>query len=131
MRKFIFITAMMLASATAQAGSTRSLSLASSEPPAVAAQPKPLEQKTLEAKTVEQKPTETPKAVPAPVVSEAPAYVARPAAVGTAVEAPKVETTKPVAEKATKTTKVDKPKRRRETTEARVIRELHRHGIYW
>ena len=66
-----------------------------------------------------------------PATSEAPAYVARPAAVGTATEAPKAETTKPVTEKTTQTTKVEKPKRRRETTEARVIRELHRHGIYW
>ena len=36
-----------------------------------------------------------------------------------------------IAEKVTKTTNTEKPKRRRESTEARVIRELHRHGIYW
>ena len=84
-----------------------------------------------EPKPVEQKPAETPKAVQTPAATEAPAYVARPAAVGTTTEAPKAETTKPVAEKATKTTNAEKPKRRRESTEARVIRELHRHGIYW
>lgn len=107
MRKFILITAMLLASATAQAGGSRSLTLASNEPPAAA---------------------EAPKATPAPA-AEAPAYVARPAAVGTATEAP--ETTKPVAEKTGRTAGTEKPKRRRESTEARVIRELNRHGIYW
>ena len=121
MRKFILITAMVLASATAQAGGSRSLTLASNEQPAAAEQPK----------TVEQKPVETPKAVEAPAAGETPNYVARPAAVGTATEAPKAETTKPVAEKTTRTTSAEKPKRRRESTEARVIRELHRHGIYW
>lgn len=120
MRKFILIAALVLASATAQAGGSRGLTLASNEQPAAAEQPK----------AVEQKPAETPKAVEAPAAGEAPKYVARPAAVG-ANEAPKAETTKPGAEKTTKTTSAEKPKRRRESTEARVIRELHRHGIYW
>ncbi len=121
MRKFILITAMVLASAAAQAGSMRSLTLASNDPPAAAEQAKP----------VEQKPAEAPKAVQAPAVSEAPVYVARPAAIGTATEASKAETTKPVAEKSTRTSSAEKPKRKRESTEARVIRELNRHGIYW
>jgi hypothetical protein len=38
---------------------------------------------------------------------------------------------KPVAEKDAQPLKAEKPKRRRESTEARVIYELHRHGIYW
>jgi len=126
MRKFILITAMVLASATAQAGPMRSLTLASNDQPAAAEPAKPVEQKALE-----QKPAETPKAVEAPAASEAPAYVARPAAVGTATKAPNAETTKPVAEKASRTSSAEKPKRRRESTEARVIRELNRHGIYW
>lgn len=110
MRKFILITAMLLASATAQAGPMRSLTLASNEPPAA---------------------VEAPKAVQTPAATEAPAYVARPAAVGTTTEAPKAETTKPVAAKASRTSSAEKPKRKRESTEARVIRELNRHGIYW
>lgn len=118
MRKFILIAAMMLASATAQAGGSRSLTLASNDPPAVAEPAKPVEPKA-----VEQKPAETPKA------GDAPAYVARPAPLGTTTTAP--ETTKPVTEKTTRTTSAEKPKRKRESTEARVIRELHRHGIYW
>lgn len=121
MRKYFLITAMVLASATAQAGQMRSLTLASNEPPTTVEPAKP----------VEQKPAETPKAVQTPAASEAPVYVARPAPVGTATEVPKAETSQPVAERATKTTSAEKPKRRRESTEARVIRELNRHGIYW
>lgn len=115
MRKFMLITAMVLVSATAQAGGSRSLTLASNDQPAAAEQAKPVEQKAAEA----------------PATSEVPTYLARPAAVGTATEAPKAETTKPVAEKATRTPSAEKPTRRRESTEARVIRELHRHGVYW
>jgi hypothetical protein len=121
MRKFILITAMVLASATAQAGPMRGLTLASNDPPVAAEQAKP----------VEQKPAETPKAGEAPAASEASAYVARPAAVGSTTEAPQAETAKPVVEKTTRTSSAVKPKRRRESTEARVIRELNRHGIYW
>jgi hypothetical protein len=36
---------------------------------------------------------------------------------------------KPVADKNAQPLKAEKPKR--ESTEARVIYELHRHGIYW
>lgn len=121
MRKYFLITAMVLASAAAEAGPVRSLTLASNEQPAAAEPVKP----------VEQKPAEAPKAVQTPAATEAPAYVARPAAVGATTGAPKAETASPVAEKVTKTTNTEKPKRRRESTEARVIRELHRHGIYW
>jgi len=119
MRKFILVTAMVLASATAQAGPMRSLTLASNEQPAVAEPARPAEQKAVEAPKAGQTST------------EAPAYVARPAALGTTTEAPKAETTKPVAGKATKTGSAEKPRRKRESTEARVIRELNRHGIYW
>ena len=121
MRKFILITAMVLVSATAQAGGTRGLTLASNDRPAEVEQPK----------LVEQRPAATMKAAEAPAATEAPASVARPAPVPTATAAPKVETTQPAAEKAPQTANVDKPKRKRESTEARVIRELHRHGIYW
>jgi hypothetical protein len=117
---------LVLASATAQAGGSRSLTLASNDAPAAAEQPKAVEQKA-----VEEKPVDTPKAVEAPATNGAPKFVARPAAVGPAAEAPGAESTKPVAEKNTRTSKLETPKRRRESTEARVIRELHRHGIYW
>ena len=62
-----------------------------------------------------------------PKAAEAPKYVDRPAPVSATAEQPKVEAAKPVAE----TPKAEKPKRKRGSTEARVINELHRHGIYW
>jgi hypothetical protein len=113
MRKLILITAMVLASATAQAGVSRGLTLlAANDEPAAVEQAK-----------------ETPKSVETPNATEAPKFVDRPAPVTT--EAPKAEPAKAVADKNPVAPKVDKPKRRRESTEARVIYELHRHGIYW
>jgi hypothetical protein len=114
MRKFLLITAMVLASATAQA-QTRGLTLASNDEP-VAADP--------------QKPAETPKA------AEAPKFVERPAAVDAKVEPPKAEPAAPAVEKTAEvpkaeTVKAEKPKHRHSSMEARVIYELHRHGIYW
>jgi hypothetical protein len=118
MRKFILITAMVLVSATAQAGPTRGLTLASNDEPAAVEQAK-------------ETPKEAPKAVEAPSAAEAPKFVDRPAPVNTTTEAPKAEPAKAVADKNPQTPKADKPKHRRESTEARVIYELHRHGIYW
>ena len=118
MRKFILITAMVLASATAQAGANRSLILAANDEPAAVEQTK-------------EAPKEAPKAVEAPVATEAPKFVDRPAPVTATTEAPKAEPAKAVADKNLQTPKVDRPTRRRESTEARVIYELHRHGIYW
>ena len=119
MRKFILIAAMVLASASAQAGASRSLTVASNDEPVAA---------------VEQA-KEAPKAVETPN-AEAPKFVDRPAPVNTTTEAPKAEPaktepTKAVADKNPQTPKVEKPRRRRESTEARVIYELHRYGIYW
>ena len=131
MRKLILIAGFALASATAQAGEPRSLSLAS-EAPAVAA-PAP-------AAPV----AETPKTAEAPQTTEAPKYIERPALVETRSEPAKteplkteqpkatqsnVDTAKPVAEKTA--SKADKPRRKRYWTESRIIGELHRHGIYW
>jgi hypothetical protein len=116
MRKFILIAALVLASATAQAGVTRSLTLASNDEPAANEQPKAVE---------------APKAVETSKPVEAPKYVDRPPAVSTATVQAKADQAKPVADNNTQTPKVEKPKRKRESTEARVIYELHRHGIYW
>jgi hypothetical protein len=100
MRKLIMIAAITLASAAANAGPSRSLSLASadaSQP--IAEQPK--------AQTAE--PTKT-------------------------FERPKPgapqETAKGPATRD-KSAEIVKPKRRPLSTEARVIYELRRHGIYW
>jgi hypothetical protein len=58
--------------------------------------------------------------------AEAPKLVERPAAVDTSVDQPKIDPSKSAPAKT-----AEKPKRKRESTEARVIYELHRHGIYW
>jgi hypothetical protein len=112
---FILIAAMVLASATAQAGSSRNLTMAANDQPPTAEAPKATD-----------KASEQPAAA-----SEAPKFLERPAAVDTATAAPKAEPAKPVAEKNVETPKVEKPKRKRMSTEARVVYELHRHGIYW
>jgi hypothetical protein len=117
MRKFILIAAMVLASATAQAGSSRNLTLAANDQPATAEAPKNTDKAT-------DKGTEQP-------ATEAPRFVERPAAVETSTRTPKAEPAKSVAEKSVETPKVERPKRKRMSTEARVIYELHRHGIYW
>jgi hypothetical protein len=122
MRKFILIASMVLVSATAQAGSGRGLTLASNEEPAAIEQPTAVEQP---------KATEAPKTTEAPKATETPAYVARPAAIEPTPEAPKADLSKPVTDKAAQAPKADKPRHRHESTEARVIYELHRHGIYW
>jgi hypothetical protein len=104
MRKYILIAALVLASASAQAGPTRGPTLASKDEPVVTEQPK----------AVDAKPAEAPK------------FVERPAAATPAADTPKADEAKPLPEK-----KAEKPKRRHGSTEARVIYELHRHGIYW
>jgi hypothetical protein len=113
MRKLGLIGAFILVSATAQAGVTRGLTLASSDDSAATAAQQP-------------KIVDGAKASDAQKPAETPAYVARPAAVDTSPQPASVATEKPHA-----SLKADRPKRRQESTEARVIYELHRHGIYW
>ena len=105
MRKLILIAAFILASASAQAAGVRGLILASSDEPTTAEAPKSVDAA---------KPVETPK------------YVDRPAAVNT--QAPKTNAVKPVAVQAPR---AERRKPRRDWTDARIIGELHRHGIYW
>jgi hypothetical protein len=119
MRKFILITALVLASASAQAGALRGLTVASNEEPVAAEPSKAADVKATDVKPVDDKATDTKS-------SEAPKFIERPAAVDAPADQPKADASKPVPDK-----RVDKPRRRRESTEARVIYELHRHGIYW
>lgn len=101
MHKFILVAVLVLASVAAQAGEPRSLTLASNEEP-VAAEPG---------------------------ASEAPKYVARPSA---NARQPKAEGQNAGTEKTAAAPRAEKPRRRGgASTEARVIHELHRHGIYW
>ncbi|MCK1553883.1 hypothetical protein IVB11_33790 [Bradyrhizobium sp. 177] len=127
MRKIILVTAMVLVSASAQAGGPRSLSLSAVSEPASVQQTTP---------ALAAAPTQVSEAAPA---AEAPKYLDRPPAVSlnapaavatpttTTASAP-ATTTQPAAKK---TAKADKPKHKRSWTEGRIISELHRHGIYW
>jgi len=103
MRKFILVAALVLVSATAQAGTTRGLTVASND----------------EASTETAKPAEAPK------------YVARPAAVDTTTQQLKAERAKRLAEKDPRALRAEMAKRRRASIVARVVYALHRHGIYW
>jgi hypothetical protein len=109
MRKYILIAALVLASAAAQAGPSRGPTLASNDEPVVTEQPK-----AVDAKPADAKPAEAPK------------FVDRPAAVAPLADAPKADEAKPLPEK-----KAEKPRRRRNSIEARMIYVLHRYGIYW
>jgi hypothetical protein len=117
MRKLILVAALVLASAS-PAGS-RSLTLASSDDQATSAtdQGKPADAA---------KPTEAPKAVEETKPAGGPKYVDRPAAVNTATEAPTADAVKPAPVRT-----AERRKPRRDWTQARIIGELHRHGIYW
>jgi hypothetical protein len=128
MRKFMLITAMVLVSATAHAGGQRSLTLASSDEPAKSVETKAVDTKPADVNPAEAKPAEAPPA-------EAPKYVKRPAVVDTQPATqcqPAASTTTDAPKVAPKeTTTAEKPKRRHQSTEAHIISELHRHGVYW
>ena len=121
MRKYVLIAALVLVSATAQAGATRGPNLGPSlasndEPAATTAQP-----------TEAAKATDAPQAAETAKPTEAPKFVDRPAPVSATADTPKADVTKPAAQMA----KADKPKRRHYWGEARIIGELHRYGVYW
>ena len=100
MRKLIMIAAIALASTAANAGPSRSLSLASADATQPAAE-QPKTQTATPAKSVERpKPTAPQVAAKDPAAADKPADAIR-------------------------------PKRKHVSTEARIIYELHRHGIYW
>src|ERR1700688_2720674 len=103
MRNLILVAAISLATATvANAGPSRSLSLAANE----------TEQPVSEQPQTEQKADAPPGAV------ERPKLVV-----------PQEQTKPPLV--ADKPAEPAKPKKKRSSTQARVIYELHRHGIYW
>jgi cytoskeletal protein RodZ len=129
MRKFVLIAAMALVSATAQAGQSRSLTMVSAEPPAASTQPtaaKAQTAQTTDAATPPAASTETPKFVERPAAVDPTTTPAQPK---TDIKADtKADGAKPVRQTANK---ADRPRHRTHWTEARIIGELHRHGIYW
>jgi cell division septation protein DedD len=127
MHKFILIAAMVLVSATAQAGGSRGLILVSNDEPATASPaPKAVDTKPADSKPVDVRPAAQP--------TETPKYVDQPAVVDTKAgqSADQCPCAAPInADAPRDAIKTVKPKRRHQSTEARVIYELRRHGIYW
>jgi hypothetical protein len=139
MRKLILIAGFVLASAAAQAGD-RSLSLGGIESapakavdaPKTAEAPQPPEPpKYVERPAIEPK-AETPKAETLrtdtnKTATPKAARVYRPAAAASVNAAP----ARPAFRRTASISRSMKPRRKHHWIEARIVRELHRHGIYW
>ena len=148
MRRFALIAAMVLASASAQAGDSRSLSTGTNvtdQPATISAQPANTsavraENTTTTTTTATDQPAETPRyiAPPADTTStEAPVetrrYTARPAAVEN--RTPSATTQAPSDETASRSgrrhARSDRPRMHGRWTTGRIIATLHRYGVYW
>ena len=139
MRKFILISALLLASASAQAGDSRSLSLAGIPKatlevtkPIVAEAPKPIAQVAVRlaqaATTANDAAPVQVQAPAAPVQAQAPVQTTAPAATSTTTTATTTTTeTKTTETKPSKSAK----KVRRESNEAKARRIAARYGVYW
>ena len=121
MRKLILIAAMSLLASQAYAGGPRSLSLAATN-----ASPQ-----TAEPATTAAAPPQAPAAAPTNVQTATTAPTSTPPAATATTTAIAPAVTQSSAAPIASTREMTKPKRRQPSTEARVIRELHRHGIYW
>ena len=140
MRKFILISALLLASASAQAGDSRSLSLAglpTATPevtkPIVAEAPKPIAQVAVR---LAQAATTANDAAPAQVqapAAPAPAPVQAQAPVQTTAPAATTTTTTATTKTTTSETKPSKSakKAHRESDYAKARRIAARYGVYW
>ncbi|MBI5321626.1 hypothetical protein [Bradyrhizobium sp.] len=148
MRKLILISALLLASVSAQAGETRSLSLAGIPTATTTAAangstaveaPKPIAQVSAQlaqaatsANDAAPIQIQAPAAAPAPVQAQAPAATpttTAPAAATTTTTATTTET-KPATTATTESKKTVK-KARRESDEAKARRIAARYGVYW
>jgi len=138
MRKLFLISALLLASASAQAGESRSLSLAglpvatvSAETPKVLAEaPKPITQVSVR---LAQAATTASDAAPVQVQAPAAAPVQAPAPVAAQTAAPAPTTTATATEAKPATTETKKPvkKARHESDESKARRIAARYGVYW
>ena len=140
MRKFILISALLLASASAQAGDSRSLSLAglpTATPevtkPIVAEAPKPIAQVSVrlaQAATSANDAAPVQVQAPAPVQAQAPAPVQTTAPVATTTTTATTTTeTKPATTTETKSKAANKT--RRESDEHKARRIAAKYGVYW
>jgi len=136
MRKFILVSALLLASVSAQAGQNRSLSLASADEPKPVAQvaTRLAQQARIEDTTAVQPAPQVvilpaPQAQ-APVQTPGPAQAQTPAPVTTESAKPVTTTTTEPAAKP-QTTKRVKKVPRRESDEAKARRIAARYGIHW
>ena len=117
MRKLILIATMSLLAGQAYAGGPRSLSLSATNASQATEQP---------ATTAPAQATQAPTAAPSANVQTATTTQA-----STPPAAPAPAAAAVAATPAQPTAGATKPKHREPSTEARVIRELHQHGIYW
>jgi hypothetical protein len=130
MRKFILITAMVLASASAQAGERR-LSVAGSDHSVSPAPAAGASAQMVETSKVSETAAPAATTSDTPAANETPKYVERPALVEPKGEPSNAQPSKPVAEKTASAPKAHKTAHKRYWTEGRIIGELHRHGINW
>ena len=121
MRKLILIAALSLLASQAYAGGSRSLSLAATNASQTTEQPA--------APQATEAPTATPPAN-VQTATTAPASTLPATPVQTAT-VPAATPAQPIAAPVASRTGTARPKPHKSSTEARVIRELHRHGIYW
>jgi hypothetical protein len=152
MRKFILIAAMVLASAAAQAGESRSLSRLNPADPPAATSTQPRANDVLRADNVtDTTPTtaDTPRYAPPPAETQAPAdttrnttdtphYSTRPAPVQATPPATTTADTPPSTEptyhRSGRNRQAQMHQRRphhARLTAGRIIAALHRYGIYW
>jgi type IV secretory pathway VirB10-like protein len=141
MRKMILIGSMILltSAAAAQAGETRGLSVVRTDSTVITA-PKPIDtQRTAEITVLPAPVPPAPQPVTAPApVAATPVATAAPAI--TAASAPAATEAAAPAQRPTASTSSNSSRRRagrnvqprrKHWSEARIVSELHRHGIYW
>jgi hypothetical protein len=124
---------MVLISASAEVGRSRSLSLASLDDQ-VAIRAKPADINTAQTSTTPAQPTAIKSAET--VTTETPKFVEPPPGVTTTAPAAATAPAQPQQSDSAKpaalhTAKASRGKHRNTWTETRIISELHRHGIYW
>jgi len=154
MRKFVLMAAVLLASASAQAGESRSLSSYPVDDTTSAVPSQPVANQSLRADndTATTQPVETPRYSPPPgeatsnppPATETPHYTVRPAPVGTAPRATRATTTaqapssdysprgnySPRGVHGRTMMRAERPHYQR-LTAGRILEALHRYGIYW